>query len=180
MSFDVVGDAYRRWLNYPKALGIHVSDDQLLQLATEIRAKAPYRHNQRDWSQGDKDLRGLIAEREFSIRTGEPMVIVPRPEGDGGVDFWIGPYSVDVKGAAKPWYLFREAGSRLMASVLYLAGVSEEDMSAYLVGWEFDEEMIKLPTNQRHPNGPQNHERHESKLKTLPDLESVAGVEFPS
>ncbi len=176
----MVGDAYRRWDSYEKKPGELVTDAELIELAAAIRALAPGRHNRRDWSGADKDLIGVLAEREFSIQSGQPMVIVPRPEGDGGVDFWLGAYSVDVKGALGPWFLLREAKETLMASVLVLAGVDPAGMYSWLVGWEFDEELLKRPVDPPMKAGAAPaHRLHNSQLKRIIDLAAFSGIEFP-
>ena len=174
--------AFRRWLEYPKTSGDQVGDDQLRELAKQIRAKAPYRHNARDWSDEDKDLMGVLGERAFSIALQVAMVVVPRPGGDGGIDFWLNGFSIDVKTIRSGYrYLLREDKAGNMADILVLAIASTERMQCSVVGWEFDEELLKLPVQPALRAGAADARRlHKGHLKSMSDLAIYVQANVPS
>lgn len=93
------------------------------------------------------DLVGVAGERAFSEAFGLPMDALERLSGDGGVDFTLpSGLTVDVKTYRKPLHLLREV-DRDEAQILVLAAYSDVTGDARLIGWEWDREMLKCPTN---------------------------------
>jgi hypothetical protein len=93
----------------------------------------------------DYEYIGLMGELAFHKVTGEVVDLLPRPEGDGAVDYRIGRYHIDVKTARKPGNMLREAGKRSVSDILVLARYSDKTDEATLLGWEWDDNMLRAP-----------------------------------
>ena len=129
----------------------------------------------RPLSDGYEDI-GVLAEYAFHRRFNLPMDLKLKPGGDGRVDFvFPSGLTVDVKGAAKPYFLFREVDKE-HADVLVLAKVDMEQRTVQLLGWEFEEEMVKEPSKD-FGYGVVNHFKPVAKLKSIDDLAMYLGLE---
>ena len=117
----------------------------------------------------DYEYIGLMGELAFHKVTGEVVDLLPRPEGDGAVDFRVGKWRIDVKTARKPGHMLREAGKRLNADILVLARYSDKAEDASLLGWEWDDNMLRAPRRD-FGYGLTNHYMPRSKLKQLWEL----------
>lgn len=124
------------------------------------------------------ELSGLCGEWCLSVETGLPMDWTRRPNGDGRKDAEFGSYTLDVKtGRGNAYNLLRETNKR-HADILVLAECNLGSREVELLGWEFDEEMLKCPTKRFHERGPINHYKHRSKLKNITLLKDYLDMEY--
>lgn len=91
------------------------------------------------------DKISLIGEAQFACDFELPLDWKRRPGGDGGVDFVLPlRFTVDVKTARKPLYLIVEEG-QVKASIYVLAGISDDDRRAEMLGWETRSTLLRAP-----------------------------------
>jgi len=109
-----------------------LTDEQMRDLAKKREAIHAGQASSRPLSK-HYELIGLIAERQFSREFDVDMDMTLRPGGDGRVDFVLPIGTVDVKGAARAYNLFREIG-KPHAEILVLAAVNVYTCQAQLRG----------------------------------------------
>jgi hypothetical protein len=108
----------------------------LLQREADARVKLHANHASSKPVVEDCEFVSLIGEAEFSKVSGQPLDLVRRPGGDGGVDFVVPMRTtIDIKTARKPYYLLVEHG-HVTADIYVLAEYSDDNQSARLLGWE--------------------------------------------
>ncbi len=113
----------------------------------------------------DRDILGAAGELEFSRVSGYRMPIVDG--GDGGVDFRTNMGTIDVKTALDPKMLFLEVGKKEVSEIYVLAGFSERERVAYLLGWEYYEVMLGCP---KKTYVVENHVKPREKLRPMHTL----------
>lgn len=118
------------------------------------------------------ELIGLVGEWLFARLYNLNMDLALRPAGDGRVDFAVNEFTIDVKSANKPYYLFREVDVP-HADVLVLAGVWLDKRTGKMFGWEFDKIMLDLPYPPKVFNpagGIVNYYKPAAKLRSMNQL----------
>ena len=116
----------------------------------------------------DYDYIGVAGEVAFAKEFGLKVDVAVKPGGDKGIDFILPIGTVDVKCYRKPYNLLREVG-KIHADILVLAGFDNASKEAYLIVWEYDNEMINCLTKD-FGYGIVNHYKAAGKLKTIPEL----------
>lgn len=128
----------------------------------------------------DYEMIGLVVEVAFGKLFDLPVNMELLPRGDGGDDFGTLAGTIDVKGASKQywigpttkaWVLAREVekdAADILVLGKYLGGGHVEFM-----GWERDEEMVKCPTAQFHPDGPVNYYKLAEELRPMEELAEI-------
>lgn len=144
--------------------------------AAKIRQDMHAGLGHRGRNMGD-DLRahkiGLAGEFEFALRFGGEVDMTLRPFGDGGVDFRMNGYTIDVKTAEKPWYLlYLEEKLPVAADIYVLAGCNLAERESWLIGWEWGETLEKGEMKEFIP-GYRNRAIHHSKLRSLDSLREI-------
>lgn len=121
----------------------------------------------------DYEIKGLVGEVAFSQEFNVPVDLVEKAFGDGGIDFIVNGHTIDVKTYDKPYNLLREVG-KPHAQIIVLAGYKSTIMSAELIGWEYDTEMLKCPKAD-FGHGVLNHYKAARKLRRITELKEVLG-----
>lgn len=120
---------------------------------------------------------GLAGEFEFAWRFNSQVDMTLRPFGDGGVDFTINGYTIDVKTAEKPWYLlYLEEKLPVVADIYVLAGCNLEDKRTWLIGWAWGEDLERGEVKE-FLRGYRNRAIHHSKLRSLDSLREILDVQ---
>lgn len=120
----------------------------------------------------DYDYVGVAGEVAFAKEFGLEVDATTRPEGDGRIDFTLPCGTVDVKTARRPFNLLREVG-KPHADILVLAGFNDSTGEAYLIGWEWDSEMVKCPARD-FGYGIVNHYKAAEHLKSISELHALS------
>ena len=116
------------------------------------------------------ELVGLLGQREFSIRSGLPMDVSIRHEGDGGLNFRTRTgTTIHVSTARSPVHLLCEA-DKPAADIHVLAKVNDTLTGATLLGWEYDRIMRMCPKRKMISTGPWNHVMLARDLRPVDDL----------
>jgi hypothetical protein len=115
---------------------------------------------------------GLAGEFEFGAHIGQMPDLAQRLIGDRGWDFPVlFRYTVDVKAAAKPWYLIKEQASTKWADIYVLAGYETERRLAKCIGWEWGRKLKAAPVDaERFGHGVANHYIAAAELRPMEEL----------
>lgn len=142
----------------------------LLREIAEVRSRMHRNDKSRRALSEDYDLIGLLGQWEFSLRSGLPMDLGIRHEGDQGINF-ISPagQSISVATYRKPLNLLREA-EKPTADIHVLAKVNDDLTGAELVGWEYDRIMLLCPVKTRRGHEVQNHTMPARDLRPIEQL----------
>ncbi len=123
----------------------------------------------------DYELIGIAGEDCFEQVYGYERDRRLLPGGDGRCDFVVSERTIDVKSyGSLPW-LLREA-EKPHAEILVLCAVDVEQRWARLMGWELDEELVKIPP-RKWPRQVTNHAVNMKDLKPMTDLELFLGID---
>ena len=123
------------------------------------------------------ELIGLVGEWEFSKKFGVELDTKEYIDGDKGVDFVINGYKIDVKtGHNNAYNLLREK-NKPHAEIIVLAECDLKSKSVYLIGWEYDSEMIKQPYKD-FGYGIINHYKHRSELRSINELRELLNTDI--
>lgn len=114
------------------------------------------------------EIIGVAGEVAFARMFGLEVDKTLRPGGDGRIDFRMTVGTVDVKTAAKPWFLFCEKGKK-MADIMVLGQFFDIETPVKLLGWEWGEEMVKIKPIES-SRKIMNHQKHQSKLRRMEEL----------
>ena len=117
---------------------------------------------------------GLLGEITFA----EEFNLMPdlsfKPKGDGRYDFKLDIGTIDVKTAFKPYNLLREKNKN-HADILVLVKYNKELDECFLIGWEYDKNMIKCNFKD-FGYGIINYYKPNKELKTIRELKILLNV----
>lgn len=141
-----------------------------MQLGQRRDALHEGQHSTRNLSRYSSHAVGLAGEKIFAQRFRLQVDDRPRIDGDGGIDFTLRRWTVDVKTVVddamhRPPLLKREVG-KLHAMVLVLAVVNMEKRTGRLLGWEYDGVMVRKRT-QSFGRGIVSHVAAPNELKSM-------------
>ena len=141
--------------------------------------------SQRVWNK-NHDLVGILGEIAFGLRFGLKPDFDIKAKGDDRIDFTVTvdgvDITIDVKSTEHPTVetamLLREK-DKPHADILVLGQVSLASKMVYLLGWEWDSEMLKQATMKfggQWDKGAENHMKYAPSLKKIELLEEMLGI----
>jgi hypothetical protein len=115
------------------------------------------------------ELVGLAGEVEFATTYNQPLNLLRRRGGDGGIDFTIPlAFTVDVKCLRDASDLLVEEGT-VTADIYVLAEYFDKTKRATLVGWEYGSIVAKVPA-RAYPREIVNHIIPREALRPMSDI----------
>jgi hypothetical protein len=120
-----------------------------------------------------EDQRGFLGEIAFGKLFGIKPTTDDLVYGDGGTDFRINGYSINVKVARKPLFLFKKINEKC-ADIFVLGHLHEPKNAVTFLGWEYGNVMKTMPTRD-FGYGIENHYKPQALLKTMFSLELKLG-----
>lgn len=116
------------------------------------------------------ELVGLAGEVEFATTFDQPLNLIRRHGGDGGIDFVIPlAFTVDVKCLRDASNLLVEEGTAA-ADIYVLAEYSDATRRATLIGWEYGSIVAKVPA-KAYPREIVNHVVPRGALRDISDID---------
>ena len=120
----------------------------------------------------DYMLVGMTGEKWFEDRYGVKFDRELRQKGDGGADFIIGEWKIDIKTARLPKWLIVEKG-HVKAEIYVLAKYDDMTMTANFIGWEYAIEIKDVDPIDITGSGIINHWIPADKLRGLKELDAL-------